>query len=97
MDFAFDDTTRELRERLLAFMDEYVYPGRGRVYREQVDDAGDPYFNPPVIEELKVEARTRGLWNLFLPRRTSRRRAHQPRVRAAGRDHGPQPDRARRR
>ena len=30
-------------------------------------DAGDPHFHPPVMEELKEEARARGLWNLFLP------------------------------
>ena len=36
----------------------------------------------------------RGLWNLFLPDERVRRRADQRRVRAAGRDHGPQPHRA---
>ena len=29
--------------------------------------SGDPYFHPPVMEELKEAARERGLWNLFLP------------------------------
>ena len=37
MDFAFDDTTRALQERLLAFMDECVYPAEPR-FREEVDD-----------------------------------------------------------
>ena len=66
MDFAFDATTLELRERLLAFMDECVYPAEPR-FREEVERADDPWGTPPVIEELKVEARERGLWNLFLP------------------------------
>src|SRR6478609_3208996 len=66
MDFAFDPTTIELRERLLAFMDELVYPAEER-FREQVAQAADPWATPPVIEELKVQARARGLWNLFLP------------------------------
>ena len=34
MDFAFDARTQELREKLLAFMDEYVYPAEP-VLREQ--------------------------------------------------------------
>jgi acyl-CoA dehydrogenase len=67
MNFAFDETTTELRERLLAFMEECVYPAEPR-FREEVHSAENPWGTPPVIEELKVEARSRGLWNLFLPR-----------------------------
>src|SRR5947209_20065826 len=66
MDFSFDETTVELRERLLDFMDECVYPAED-VFRQQVRDAADPWDTPRVIEELKCEARVRGLWNLFLP------------------------------
>jgi acyl-CoA dehydrogenase len=67
MEFAFDDMTIQLRERLLAFMDECVYPAEP-TFREQVHSAGNPWATPPVIEELKLRARERGLWNLFLPR-----------------------------
>jgi acyl-CoA dehydrogenase len=67
MNFAFDETTTELRERLLAFMDECVYPAEPR-FREEVHSSENQWGTPPVIEELKVEARSRGLWNLFLPR-----------------------------
>ena len=66
MDFAFDATTLELRERLLAFMDECVYPAERR-FREEVEQADDRWGTPPVIEALKAQARERGLWNLFLP------------------------------
>ena len=66
MDFAFDDTTRDLQERLLAFMDECVYPAEAR-FREEAASAPSPWDTPAVIEELKAEARRRGLWNLFLP------------------------------
>jgi acyl-CoA dehydrogenase len=66
MDFEFDARTEELRERLLAFMDEHVYPAE-RVFAEQVAAAEDPWARPPVVQELKREARARGLWNLFLP------------------------------
>jgi acyl-CoA dehydrogenase len=58
--------TQELREQLLSFMDEHVYPAEA-TYREQMEASDDPFFHPPIIEELKVEARRRGLWNLFLP------------------------------
>jgi acyl-CoA dehydrogenase len=66
MDFAFDERTEELRERLLAFMDERVYPAEP-VLEEQVAGSADPWDTPPVMEELKRAARERGLWNLFLP------------------------------
>jgi acyl-CoA dehydrogenase len=66
MDFAFDARTEELRERLLDFMDQHVYPAEP-VFAEQVEEAADPWARPPVIGELKREARARGLWNLFLP------------------------------
>ena len=66
MDFEFSDRCQELRERLLAFMDEHVYPAES-VYEEQLRASGDPHFHPPVMEELKERARELGLWNLFLP------------------------------
>ncbi|HZO78513.1 MAG TPA: acyl-CoA dehydrogenase family protein [Solirubrobacteraceae bacterium] len=69
MDFAFSDRPLDFQQRLLAFMDERVYSAE-EVWREQVREAraaGRPHFHAPVIEELKEEARRRGLWNLFLP------------------------------
>src|SRR5271165_2696996 len=66
MDFALDEKTVEMRERLLAFMEEFVYPAEG-TFREQADSAQNRWDTPPVIGELKAEARAQGLWNLFLP------------------------------
>ncbi|MFC5718639.1 acyl-CoA dehydrogenase family protein [Streptomyces gamaensis] len=66
MDFAYDARTEELRAALLAFMDEHVYPAEERA-RRQREEQTDPWETPPVVEELKEEARRRGLWNLFLP------------------------------
>ncbi|MFE1956717.1 acyl-CoA dehydrogenase family protein [Streptomyces sp. NPDC059479] len=66
MDFAFDARTEELRARLLAFMDAYVLPAE-QVAQEQRARLADPWDTPPVVEELKAEARRQGLWNLFLP------------------------------
>ncbi|WP_433243338.1 acyl-CoA dehydrogenase family protein [Streptosporangium sp. CA-135522] len=64
MDFAFDATTEELRERLLGFMDECVYPAE-EAFEAQGAESG--WASPPLMEDLKQEARRRGLWNLFLP------------------------------
>jgi acyl-CoA dehydrogenase len=66
MDFAFDDKTTELRERLLEFMEKFVYPAE-QTFRDQAASAANRWDTPPVMEELKAEARSRGLWNLFLP------------------------------
>ncbi|WFE34488.1 acyl-CoA dehydrogenase family protein [Micromonospora sp. WMMD975] len=66
MEFAYDDRTVELRQRLEAFLTECVYPAEP-VHHEQVTAAGDPWARPPVLAELAAEARARGLWNLFLP------------------------------
>jgi acyl-CoA dehydrogenase len=71
MDFALDEKTVEMRERLLAFMEKFVYPAEG-TFRDQAaraheESAASRWDTPPVIEELKAEARAEGLWNLFLP------------------------------
>ena len=66
MDFAFSPRCEELRSELLDFMEHHVYPAEA-VYDGQMRAAGDPHHHPAVIEDLKVEARRRGLWNLFLP------------------------------
>jgi acyl-CoA dehydrogenase len=66
MDFAFDTRTEDLRGRLLAFMDEYVYPAE-TVAEEQRSRLASPWDTPAVVGELKAEARRQGLWNLFLP------------------------------
>ena len=66
MDFELSDHSKELRDRLLAFMDERIYPSES-VYEEQLTASGQPHSHPPVMEELKQRARELGLWNLFLP------------------------------
>lgn len=66
MDFDFDPTTLELRERLTTFMETHVYPAEKR-FEEQLGSTPDSWNPPPIMEELKEEARRQGLWNLFLP------------------------------
>ena len=53
-----------LRQQLLAFMDEHIYPNEKRYYQEIESNR---WGVSPVIEELKPKARAAGLWNLFLP------------------------------
>jgi len=65
MNFDFSDRVEALRTRLLAFMDEHVYPNE-KTYHEQLE-AGDRWSTPPVMEELKAKAKKAELWNLFLP------------------------------
>jgi acyl-CoA dehydrogenase len=66
MDFEPTQRSREFAERLTAFMEERVQPAEA-VYEEQIRASGDPHFEAPVLEELKSQARERGLWNLFHP------------------------------
>ncbi|GAA1867954.1 acyl-CoA dehydrogenase family protein [Asanoa iriomotensis] len=66
MDFGFDQRTGELHEAVNDFLIEHVYPAEP-VFAEQFAQAENPWTRPPVVDELKAEARRRGLWNLFLP------------------------------
>ena len=56
----------DLRQRVTEFIDAVVIPAEP-VYEEQMAASGDPHHHPQVIEDLKSEARDRGLWNLFMP------------------------------
>jgi acyl-CoA dehydrogenase len=65
VDFAPDPRTTELAEQLQAFLDEQVYPAEPEFARQAAESG---WARPPIVEKLKAEARSRGLWNLFLPR-----------------------------
>jgi len=64
--FTVSDRAKQYQADLLSFMDSHVYPAE-EIYAEQMRSQPDPHFQPPVIEDLKKEARGRGLWNLFHP------------------------------
>jgi acyl-CoA dehydrogenase len=66
MDFELSDRCQDFQRRLVAFMDEHVHPAESP-YEQQLLDAGDPHAQPAVMEELKADARDRGLWNMFHP------------------------------
>jgi acyl-CoA dehydrogenase len=69
MDFELSARAQDHLGRLRDFMDSHIYPAEP-VYaaqRQALRADGREHEVPPVVEELKVEARKRGLWNLFLP------------------------------
>ncbi len=69
MDFAYNDKTRELIDRLERFMNEYVHPNE-QTYVDQMEAfraEGNPWQVPQILEDLKPKAKEQGLWNLFLP------------------------------
>src|SRR3954447_24008583 len=64
MDFEYSAKVQELREQLTDFMETRVYPAES-VFHEQV--SANRWAQPQILEDLKAEARQRGLWNLFSP------------------------------
>ncbi len=69
MDFAPSERSRDYLQRMQAFMTDSVFPAEP-VYaaqRAELTAAGRPHTLPPIVEALKEQARSQGLWNLFLP------------------------------
>jgi acyl-CoA dehydrogenase len=64
MNFDHSSKVKDFQQRLVAFMDEHIYPNEARYHHEIEQDRWQPV---KVIEELKPKARAVGLWNLFLP------------------------------
>jgi acyl-CoA dehydrogenase len=62
MDFGYGPTVEKWRERVQAFLDEVIYPAEA-TFREQVQAQAltNPWGRPPIIAELKLQARERGL------------------------------------
>src|SRR5690606_8720033 len=68
MHFGHDEKTQEYVGRLTAFMDEVVYPAEPVAHEQiQANLETNSWTPPAIIEDLKAEAKQRGLWNLFLP------------------------------
>ncbi|WP_310610482.1 acyl-CoA dehydrogenase family protein [Limnohabitans sp.] len=74
MNFDYSDKVKGLQARLLAFMDEHIYPNEPRFFKEVAANRakGNAWIPTQLVEELKPKARAAGLWNLFIP--------HSPRV-----------------
>ncbi len=60
------ERARALRERLQQFMAEVVVPGEAD-YHAHTGQPAQRWTIPPIMEQMKAQARAAGLWNLFLP------------------------------
>lgn len=73
MNFDYSDRCQELQARLLAFMDEHIYPNE-KAFKEEVNrnglEKGNRWIPTELVERLKPLAQAQGLWNLFLPQST---------------------------
>ena len=70
MEFDYSPKVKDMQARLLAFMDQHIYPNEARFYEEVAANRakGNAWIPTRLIEELKPKAREQGLWNLFLPK-----------------------------
>ncbi|MFJ7636818.1 acyl-CoA dehydrogenase family protein [Peribacillus sp. NPDC097206] len=66
MNFEFSDKVKDLQHQVTEFMEQYVYPNE-TVYEQQLNEGTSRWEIPPIIEEMKIKAKEKGLWNLFLP------------------------------
>jgi acyl-CoA dehydrogenase len=68
MDFEHSELAQDVMERVQRFVNERIVPHH-QTYRDQLVGGADwtRWKIPPIVEELKEEAKELGLWNLFLP------------------------------
>ncbi len=66
MDFAYSNKAKALQTQVSNFMNRHIYPNQ-KTYQNQIAASGNPHHHAEIIDELKQQAKTQGLWNLFLP------------------------------
>ena len=66
MNFDYSEKVQYLRKQILDFVEEHVYPNEA-TFERQLAEGKTRWQIPPVLEELKAKAKSRRLWNLFLP------------------------------
>lgn len=65
-----DEEFQDLQGKLQEFMRDHVYPNE-KLFEEQsraIADAGNEWYDPPILLHLKEKAKSLGLWNLWLSR-----------------------------
>ena len=67
MDFDHSARAQDYIGRMREFLDTRILPAEAEYEAYRREKGPEDHTLPPVVEELKVEARERGLWNLFLP------------------------------
>jgi aminoglycoside phosphotransferase (APT) family kinase protein len=78
---AFSDKFWSLRETLLEFMEEDIYPNEILLEAQHAaltSKHGVPWVVPPLLEQLKEKAKAKGLWNLFLSKNKDHPHAFGP-------------------
>ncbi|NCV71591.1 MAG: acyl-CoA dehydrogenase, partial [Betaproteobacteria bacterium] len=70
MEFEYSAKVQHMRQRLLDFMHEHIYPMEDAFHHEIDENRrnGNAWVPTTVVEALKPKAKELGLWNLFLPR-----------------------------
>ena len=68
MDFQHSERARNVMAQAERFVRERIVPNE-QTYLDQLVGTDDwrEWRIPPILEELKAEAKALGLWNLFLP------------------------------
>ncbi len=67
MDFSMSERQRYWHDRVVAFMNQHVYPAVPTFDAQTEAFGADRWQIAPVLEDLKAKARKEGLWNLFMP------------------------------
>jgi acyl-CoA dehydrogenase len=67
VDFDHSAKAQDYMARMQDFLDTRILPAEAEYEAYRREKGRDDHTLPPVVEELKAEARERGLWNLFLP------------------------------
>jgi acyl-CoA dehydrogenase len=67
VDFDHSAKAQDYIGRMQDFLDTRILPAEAEYEAYRREKGHEDHTLPPVVEELKLEARERGLWNLFLP------------------------------
>ena len=68
MNFTMSERQTFWRDRVVAFMNQHVYPAVPTYHSQMKGFGEDRWQVVPVVEALKAKAKAEGLWNLFLPK-----------------------------